>query len=95
VLHTPALLAHPIDNSFPSDHSAVAAFLAAMLWFVNVPAAVLATIAALALGVARVYCLLHWPIDIVGGWLIGALPAVVASLLWRARNGSLAHHNRF
>lgn len=77
VLQLQPLFAHPSDNSFPSDHSAVAAFLAATLWFVDIPSAIVATVVAIAIGIARVYCLVHWPADIVGGWLIGAVPAIL------------------
>jgi undecaprenyl-diphosphatase len=80
------LIAHSTDNGFPSDHSAVAAFLAAILWFIDVPSAAVAAVAAAAIGVARIYALVHWPIDVIGGWCIGALPAVVAMHFWRARN---------
>lgn len=82
------LLAHPPDNSFPSDHSAVAAYLAATLWFVDVPTALISTVAALAIGVARVYCLVHWPSDIGGGWLIGVLPAILVGVWLRKGRAS-------
>ncbi len=88
VLQIDPLLAHAADNSFPSDHSAVAGYLAALLWFVDIPAAVISTVAAIAIGLARVYCLVHWPSDIVGGWLIGALPAVLVGAWLRQRRAS-------
>ncbi|MDQ6767854.1 MAG: phosphatase PAP2 family protein [Candidatus Eremiobacteraeota bacterium] len=81
------LIAHSSDNGFPSDHSAVAAFVAGVLWFLDAPAAIVATIAAAVIGVARVYALVHWPMDVIAGWLVGAIPAVIAMLLWRARHG--------
>jgi undecaprenyl-diphosphatase len=74
-----------MDNGFPSDHSAVAAFLAAILCFIDAPAAAVAIVTAVAIGLARMYALVHWPIDIVGGWCIGALPAVIVMYLWRRR----------
>ena len=81
------LFAHSVDNGFPSDHSAVAAFLAGIVWFIDSPTAAVAIAAAVAIGVARVYALVHWPIDVLAGWCIGGLPAVVAMYLWRARTG--------
>jgi len=81
------LFAHSPDNGFPSDHSAVAAFIAAILWFIDAPSAAVAIVAALAIGIARTYALVHWPIDIIGGWCIGALPAVIVLHVWRTRNG--------
>jgi undecaprenyl-diphosphatase len=79
------LIAHSTDNGFPSDHSAVAAFFAAVLCFIDAPAATVAILAAIAIGIARVYALVHWPIDVIAGWGIGALPAIPALYLWRAR----------
>ena len=81
------LFAHSMDNGFPSDHSAVAAFLAAILWFIDGPTAAVAIVAAVAIGVARVYALVHWPVDIIAGWCIGALPAAIAMYLWKTRVG--------
>lgn len=81
------LFPHAPDNGFPSDHSAVAAFIAAALRFMDAPTAVVATLAALAIGVARVYALVHCPSDIVAAWFIGAVPAAAAMLLWRSQNG--------
>lgn len=94
VLGVAPLFSHPPDNGFPSDHSAVAAYMATCLWFIDVPSAAVATLAAVAIGVARVYGLVHWPLDVVGGWAIGALPAGLAMLVWRTRYGSSTdHHN--
>ena len=88
VLGVTPLVAHdPADNSFPSDHSALTAYVAAFLAFVNEPWAVLAIFAALAVGIARVFCLLHWQQDVLAGWAIGALPGVAAALYWKKRNG--------
>jgi undecaprenyl-diphosphatase len=81
------LFAHSMDNGFPSDHSAVAAFLAAILWFIDAPATVVASVTAVAIGVARMYALVHWPIDVIGGWCIGAVPAVIVMHFWRRRRG--------
>jgi len=80
------LFPHSVDNGFPSDHSAVAAFLAAVLCFIDAPAAAIAIVTAVAIGVARMYALVHWPIDIIAGWCIGALPAVIVMHMWRKRN---------
>jgi undecaprenyl-diphosphatase len=87
-LNVAPLFSHSMDNGFPSDHSAVAAFLAAILWFIDAPAAVVATVAAVAIGFARTYALVHWPVDVIGGWVIGAGPAVVVMRFWRARHES-------
>ncbi|HLW38603.1 MAG TPA: phosphatase PAP2 family protein [Candidatus Eremiobacteraceae bacterium] len=83
VLPVTPLVAHAADNGFPSDHSSVAAFIAAAVWFVDARLALVASLAALAIGFARAYCFLHWPADVLAGWCIGALPAVLAGYGWR------------
>lgn len=78
VLDTAPLVPHGNDNSFPSDHSAVAAYIAMSLVYLDAtPWALVATVFALLIGLARVYALLHWPSDIVAGWLIGLAPAIL------------------
>jgi membrane-associated phospholipid phosphatase len=88
------LVAHDSDNGFPSDHSAAAAFIAVAALFIDVPLGVLAWVTAVALGVARLYCLLHSPVDVFAGWLIGATPALVAGLSSRARTPALRRRSR-
>ncbi len=83
------LIAHSRDNGFPSDHAIVAAYAATMLWFVDVPLAIVATVTALAIGLARVYCLVHWPYDVIGGWVIGAVSALIALLMVRRYRRSI------
>jgi undecaprenyl-diphosphatase len=69
--HTTPLIPHPADNGFPSDHTALATAVAAvvLLWHRRAGAALL-VVAAL-LGAARVAAHVHhWP-DIVAGFAIG------------------------
>lgn len=77
------LIAHGVDNGFPSDHSAAAAFIAVTTLFIDAPLGVLACVVAFAIGIARLYCLLHLPVDVIAGWVIGATPAVVVGVWWR------------
>ena len=82
VMHTAPLVPYdPRDNSFPSDHAVATAFVAAFLFFVDVRFAVVATAAALIVGEARMIALLHWPHDVVIGWVIGAWCGIVAGVL--------------
>ena len=82
-LHVVPPIPHAADNGFPSDHSVAAAYIAAWLWFYDKPGALLASAAALAIGCARVYCLLHLPSDVAAGFLIGALPGIFAAAVSR------------
>jgi len=85
VLGVTPLVAHGTDNAFPSDHSAAAAYAATLAAFVDPPVGVAAWLVTVALGAGRVYCLLHTPLDVVAGWVIGGAPAFMAVLWWKKR----------
>lgn len=66
------LIQHAADASFPSDHAAVGAALAAGMWGKSRPWTywVLAALTLLVM-VARVYVGVHWPTDVLGGMVVG------------------------
>jgi undecaprenyl-diphosphatase len=68
-------------SSFPSDHATLAFCLAAILWQVSKP---LGSIAALqvffAVGLARIYCGIHYPTDILAGAVLGIGIAFLAKI---------------
>ena len=72
----------PTDSSFPSNAIAAAFGLAAVVWGINRPVGTVLLIGASLYGLARVYAGVHYPLDIIGGALIGA---VVAALVLRLR----------
>lgn len=85
----PSFDAHPVEvfsQSFPSGHAgnsmttylALAVFAAPEQW--RRPAVAAALVAALAIGATRPVLGVHWPSDVVGGWLYGLL---VVTLAWR------------
>ena len=69
---TVPLIAHGNDNGFPSDHTLVAATLAAVVYFYHRRLGIILMVLALLVGVGRVWAHVHWPIDIAGGLIIGA-----------------------
>jgi undecaprenyl-diphosphatase len=82
--------------SFPSAHTqgATTLFVTLALLFRR-NAMYLLTAAVLALvGVSRVYLGVDWPLDVLGGWLIGAFFAVAAYLTLWAKSGPLSPDGR-
>ena len=71
------LIPHEVDNSFPSDHTALAATLATALGFANRWVGLLFLFLALLIGSARIYAGLHYPIDISVGLVVGALAVLI------------------
>lgn len=77
-------LPHSADDSFPSDHGTVmftfaVAFLA---WHRFWSGAVLMVIG-LAIAWSRVFLGVHWPMDMLGGLLVGMCGCLTAQILWQ------------
>ena len=87
-------LVHVSSASFPSGHamnSAVVYLTLATLLArtepnerVRVYLLAVAISLALLVGVSRVYLGVHWPSDVIAGWCVGAIWAVVCSLIGKA-----------
>ena len=85
VVHPNALVlvAKTSDPSFPSDHACVTAAVAVGLLFANRRLGYLAAAGALLMAVTRVYVGAHWPIDVLGGLVVGGLVAWVFTFALR------------
>ncbi|MDQ4214346.1 phosphatase PAP2 family protein [Microbacterium sp. ASV81] len=73
-------------GSFPSGHTANAAALAVVLWFLfpSLITALCGAVWTIAMGFSRTVLSVHWFSDTVGGALIGAGAAfLLAAVLWR------------
>ena len=72
-----SLILHEIGRSFPSEHAAFFFAVAATLFIYNRRWGIVFFIAAIAMGIARVLANIHWPIDILGGAVIGILSSAI------------------
>jgi undecaprenyl-diphosphatase len=63
--------------SFPSNHASFFASLAMAMYFVNKKAGIIFGILAILIGTSRVVTGVHFPVDIIVGWLIGALVSLL------------------
>lgn len=72
------LVDHAPHRSFPSRHSACAAAMTTVAFPSSPVFGALMGLGALGLAVSRVYTGLHYPTDIVAGWLIGATIGIIA-----------------
>jgi undecaprenyl-diphosphatase len=79
----------PHSGSFPSGHSATSFACAATLaWLTPLPKTALYLLAAL-IAVSRVYAGVHYPLDVIGGALLGLGVATALRLLVEARRRSV------
>ena len=74
------------DNGFPSDHTLYTALVAALIFTRNRIAGALLFVGALVVGLSRIYCGVHNPLDVAGALAI----ALIALGLYYA-GGRLAH----
>ena len=81
------LIAIPHTDSFPSGHTATS-FACATVLAVLVPRAAPAFyVLALAIGYSRIYIGVHWPLDVVGGAVVGVATALLLLGASRRRSG--------
>jgi undecaprenyl-diphosphatase len=76
VMNVNQLITHSVNNSFPSGHATLFFALATIIFLYNKKAGALYLLFAMLISLARVFCGIHWPIDILGGAVIGILLAV-------------------
>ena len=82
-LHDIVVLHCNTDAGFPSDHAVMAGAATAALWLVHRRLGLIAVLASLAMGFARVYVGAHYPQDVLAGYALGAAVSFAGYLLVR------------
>jgi undecaprenyl-diphosphatase len=84
-------LAHAPDSSFPSDHgTAIFTFALAFLCWHRAWSGLLLMVVAVAIAWSRVFLGVHWPLDMVGGFLLGCVGCLFAQLVWNLFGDAIA-----
>ena len=91
-LHVRTLEACPAPGewSFPSNNAAIAASAAVALMLVSRRLGTVAAVAALAMGVSRVWVGAHYPHDVLAGVVVGTLVALTAMRAVRRQSPAVA-----
>lgn len=84
----------PGDWSFPSNHAAIASAAAVALLFVSRRLGAVALVAAVLMAASRVWVGVHYPHDVLAGFSVGALVAVICARAVRRRQDVLADRAR-
>jgi undecaprenyl-diphosphatase len=82
-----ALITIPHSHSFPSGHTATAFAAATVLSALLPRGAAGFFVLAAAIGYSRIYVGVHWPLDVVGGAVVGVVTALLLLAVARRRSG--------
>lgn len=83
-----SLIGYVGERAFPSGHMAFIVPLMIVLWYVNKRVGTWGLIGAFLIGIARIGAGVHWPSDVVGGFLVGVVSyAIVRIVLKRKFSG--------
>lgn len=73
--HVNLLIDNISSKSFPSGHASFFFGLSMVVYLFNKKLGLIFFAASIVISIARIYCGLHWPLDIVGGFVVGIISA--------------------
>jgi undecaprenyl-diphosphatase len=76
-LHIKTFIEDINSRSFPSGHASFFFGIATVLFLYNKKLGMVFFIASLPIVIARIYCGIHWPLDIVGGFIVGIISGIL------------------
>ncbi len=80
------LLEHSASGSFPSGHMTFLFPLATIIYFFNKKIGIAFFVASFFVGLARIFVGVHYPLDIIGGIIIGFLSAILVKSIIKIKN---------
>ena len=83
----PLTLTTPVDNSFPSGHTASAFGLAAAIFLIDKKLGIFYFFLASLVGVGRILSRVHFPVDVLGGTTLGIFAALLLEALFLKGKG--------
>lgn len=76
-------LSHAADDSYPSDHgTAIFTFALAFVFWHRLWSGIVLMVVGGAIAWSRVYLGVHWPMDMLGGFMVGLLGCLASHLAW-------------
>lgn len=89
VLDINSLIEHSATASFPSGHMTFFIPIVLTAWLMNRKAGIWLSVGAVLIGISRIAVGIHWPSDILGGILIGAVSFFTTYYLLRLKGFTL------
>lgn len=80
------LINHAASPSFPSGHAAAFFAIAFAVYFINKRWSIWFLVAAVIMGLARIFVGVHWPLDIIGGAVAGFISVFVVKIMLPFKN---------